>query len=56
MHFCAMNVGPSTLHSTRFVAMLGQMMNRLFGKLVEPLAVKLRLLIPLFLLEKPSFQ
>ena len=52
MHSCAMNVGPSTLHSTRFVAMLGQMMSRLFGRLVEPYAVKPHLPIPLFLGQK----
>ena len=51
-----MSVGQSSLTSMRHVVMLGQMMNRLFGKLVELLAVKLRLPIPLFLVEKPTFQ
>ena len=53
---CAMSVGQSSLTSTWHVVMLGQMMNRLFGKLVELLAVKLRLPIPLSLVEKPVFQ
>ena len=53
---CASIVGQSSLTCMRHVVMLGQMMNRLFGKLVELLAVKLRLPIPLFLVEKPVFQ
>ena len=56
---CAMSVGQSFLTSTRHVAILVQMMNKLFGRLVEPLAVKLcllRLVMPVSLSMKSIFQ